>query len=114
MSGKEAVGLLIKKFPQLEKRVDEPADLYETPNVTYGLLASELLENSSDETLLNSAAQFINELANSGDDLLEELLVIDVLEGLAQSPDLARTIGLKINAKAGQFLERVEREYFGR
>ena len=57
---------------------------------------------------------FIDELANSCDDLLEELLVVDVLEGIAQDPQLAMKLRSKLGPKAGKFLECVEREFFGR
>src|SRR3989442_15834155 len=107
MTGTEAVALLMERFPALKEKVGDPNDLFEMPHVTYGLLATELVENSADEGLLDAASRFINDLANSGDSLLEELLVIDILEGLAQDPDLARRISGRINPKAAAFLERV-------
>src|SRR5258706_12525466 len=114
MTGAEAVKLLVKRFPVLKERVDHPSGLFEMPHVTVGLLATEVLENGGNETLLDTVSQFIDELANSGDDLLEELLIIDVLEGSAQNPDLAKTLRTKIGPKAVEFLDKVEREYFGR
>jgi hypothetical protein len=57
---------------------------------------------------------FINELADSGDDLLEEVLVVDVLEGVAQDPELLEAIKPKMNSKAANWLKRVETEFFGR
>jgi hypothetical protein len=71
----------------------------------------EVLENSSNEALLDTVSQFIDDLTNSGDDLLEQLLIVDVLEGIAQNPDLAKKFRTKISPKAVEFLER---EYFGR
>lgn len=109
----DAIALLVGRFPALQRTVHED-DLLESPHIAYGLLATEVLENSSDELLLNEAARFIDDLANSGDSLLEELLVIDVLEGIAQDPDVARTLKARINPKSTAFLERVEREFFGR
>lgn len=114
MTATDAVALLVERFPILKERVDDPGDLFEMPHVTYGLLATEVLDNSGDDVLLTTVAEFIDELANSGDSLLEELLVIDILEGLAQDPGIARRISARINPKAVEFLERVEREYFGR
>jgi hypothetical protein len=114
MTTTDAVALLLKWFPALNERVDDSNDLFEMPHVAYGLLASEVLENTGDQALFTKLAQFIDELANSGDDLLEELLVIDILEGIAQDPDLTTKFRPKISPKAAEFLERVEREYFGR
>lgn len=114
MTGTDAVALLIERFPTLRERVDHPDDLFEMPHVTYGLLATEVLENSESEVLLSRVAQFIDELADSGDHLLEELLVIDVLEGIAQDTVLASKLRTRMNPKAVSFLERVETEYFRR
>lgn len=113
MTATDAVELLILRFPTLKARVDHPDDLFEMPHVTYGLLATEVLENRNDEVLLRRVARFVDELANSGDSLLEELLVIDVFEGIAQAPDMTGKLKTKITPKAIVFLERVEREYFG-
>lgn len=114
MTGTEAVKLLVERFPALKQRVDDPKDLFETPHVTYGLLATEALENIHDRCLFKDLCRFIDDLANSGDDLLEEFLVIDVLEGIAQDSDLAARVGSCVSPKAREFLTRVEREYFGR
>ena len=114
MTGKEAVTMLVESFPFLRERVDSDADLYETPHVTFGLLAAEALENPHDEQLLRDVCAFIDKLANSGDELLEELLVVDILEGLAQDPALAIRVGSCISPKAAEFLTKVEREFFGR
>ena len=114
MTPADAVTLLINRFPAVRERVDQPDDLFEMPHVTYGLLATDVLENSNDEVLLDRVAKFIDELANSGDELLEELLVIDVLEGIAQQPNVASRLKMRITPRAASLFERVEREYFGR
>lgn len=114
MSSNDAVLLLLRRFPILKERVDDPNELFEMPHVTYGLLATEALENIHDESLFGHLCQFIDELANSGDELLEEFLVLDILEGIAQNPDLATKVRSQASPKAKQFLVRVEREFFGR
>lgn len=114
MDKNTAVQLLIDRFPILKKRVDDENDLFETPHVSFGLLASEVLNRQADSVFVGSTAQFINELAESGDELLEELLVIDVLEGIAQDPHLAERIRRMVSPVASEMLSRVEREFFGR
>ena len=114
MTAREAISLAIERFPKLLDRIDDPEDLLASPHMVYSLLAEELLTNKTNQALIEATSQFINELANSGDDLLEELLVIDVLEGLAQDPHLAKTMSMRINPAAAKFLQRVEVEYFGR
>jgi hypothetical protein len=114
MDAADAVTLLLNRFPAVRERVDQPDDLFEMPHVTYGLLATDALENSDDVVLLDRVANFVDELANSGDELLEELLVVDVLEGIAQQPNVASGLRMRISPRAASFLEMVEREYFGR
>lgn len=109
----DAVSLLVARFPALREIVDADG-LSTSPHIAYGLLATEVLEKSADEALLDAVARFIDDLANSGDGLLEELLVIDVLEGIAQDPDVARRLKARINQKSASFLDSVEREFFGR
>ena len=110
----DAVRLIVDRFPILKERVDQPEDIFESAYVTYGMLATEILENTDNGVLFNNVAAFVDELANSGDDLLEELLVIDVLEGIAQDPDLSIRLSDKVGLKAAAFLKSVEREYYGR
>lgn len=114
MTDEDAISLLVTRFPILRTKIDDPEDLVTGPHYAYSLLANEILENRNDEELLKAASAFINELANSGNGLLEELLVVDVLEGLAENPDLARHFAERVGPKAATLLERVEREYFGR
>ena len=52
MTGTDAVALLMKRFPALGERVDNPNDLFEMSRVTYGLLATEALENGGNEVFL--------------------------------------------------------------
>lgn len=114
MTERDAISFLLTRFPELGKRIDDPEDLVASPHYVYAMLANEVLENRSDESLLNAVSRFIDELANSGNGLLEELLVVDVLEGLAEDATLARIIKAKVGPEAAAFLDRVEREYFGR
>lgn len=110
----DAIALLVDRFPVLVNRVDDPSDLWAGPHFAYNLLATEALEHQSDKPFLEKVVGFINELADSGDDLLEEVLVVDVLEGVAQDPELLEAIKPKMNSKAANWLKRVETEFFGR
>ncbi len=89
-------------------------DLFESAHVTYTMLATELLQNPSNDELLNAVARFADELASSGDELLEELLVIDVLEGIAQDSQLAIRLSARLGERAAAFLREVERGYYKR
>jgi hypothetical protein len=114
MVAEQAIHLLIDRFPILNRRVEDPDDLVGAPHFAFSLLAAETLERRTDEAFLDRVGEFIDDLANSGDSLLEEVLVIDVLEGIAQDPDLARRMGQRINSKSRSWLDRVEKEFFKR
>jgi hypothetical protein len=109
---RDAVSLLVSRFPALRETVDKDS-LWTSPHIAYGLLATDLLEEGTTSSL-NEVAQFVDELASSGDSLLEELLIVDLLEGIAQDANLARRLRAKIGPKSATLLERVEREFFGR
>lgn len=114
MEPREAIQLLVAKFPILAERSGESDYLTDSPHVMYNLLATEIHDNRGDLSLLNRVAEFIEDLANSNDDLLQELLVIDLLEGIAQDENLSRQLGAKLSSRSAALLSRVEKEYFGR
>lgn len=114
MSEREAVELLMEKFPILRQRTSSESDLFEMPHVTFGLLATELLENRDSVWLLPYAGEFCNELAESGDEILEEHLVIDVFEGVAQDIEVSKKLKRYLRPKAVEMFERVEREFYKR
>jgi hypothetical protein len=114
MNEREAVEMLMARFPILRLRSSSESDLFEMPHVTFGLLATEILENQDSVWLLPYAGQFCNELAESEDDILEEHLVVDVLEGVAQNIEVSNKLKTYLRPKALGMLERVEREFFKR
>lgn len=113
MTPKNAVLLLVQHFPSLKQSIDED-DLLTRPHIACSLLAAEVLENNTDEVLLTATARFVDDLANSHDSLLEELLVIDILEGVAQNADVSRRLQTQLSIKPAALLMKVEREYFRR
>jgi hypothetical protein len=111
---RDAVMLLVGRFPAFKPLVEED-DLYASPHIAYSLLASKVLEHPADVALLSSVARFADELANSGSCLLEELLVIDILEGIAQDPAAATRLRLSgIGSRVRELLARVEAEFYRR
>ncbi len=111
-----AVELLIDRFPMLFDRVDDPNDMMEffSPYYAYELFAMEIIENHSDASFLRDACAFINELADSGNAVLEEVLVLSVLEGLAWDLIVADKVRGRLNAKAVEIMRNVEEFYYGR
>jgi hypothetical protein len=115
MNSEAAIAMLVDKFPNLLDRVDSPLDAFiASPYLAYGLFAQEVIDNRSDRTFMDRVCAFIDQLAESGDKLLEEVLVLSVLERVAEDGSLARELKGKLGVKAQKLIERVESEYFGR
>lgn len=112
MTPASAIYLLLERFPMLSVQVESEADLFDMPHVTYGLFATEIVDKVENPTFLREAAGFINELADSKDDLLEEYLVIDVLEAVAQFPSVLDALRPHLNPAASAFLMRIEKEFY--
>jgi hypothetical protein len=112
---REALNRALEAFPELRERVDSPDDgLLAIPYFVYGLLAGEISERWRDESFWARACKFMDRLAESGDDVFEELLVVGLLESVAEDPTLAEYARKSLGAKAVAFLRRVESELFGR
>jgi hypothetical protein len=115
MDAETAVALLVDRFPEVLARVDAPQDAFTaSPYLAYGLFAQEVVEKKEENDFLNRATTFMNELAESGDALLEEVLVVSVLERIAEDESLVHKLKGKLRAKAGSLMKKVEEEYFGR
>ena len=114
-SGAEAVNRAIEAFPELRERVGSPDDEWLIlPCYVYGLLAGEITERWRDDSFWARACDFIDSLAESGDDFFEEMLVVGLLENVAEDPALTEHARKYLGAKALALLRRVEREMFGR
>jgi hypothetical protein len=112
---REALNCAIEAFPELRERVDSPDDGFlANPYFVYGLLAGEISERWRDQPFWARACEFMDRLAESGEDVLEELLVAGLLETVAEDPALAAHARKSLGSKAVAFLRRVESEMFGR
>jgi hypothetical protein len=107
-----AVRLLQGRFPELSGLLgpDDPA----FANQAYAEFAREVLRRQSDEPFVTSACRFIDDLALSGQSILQELFVIEVLEILAQDPGFCRKLYPLIHSESQDALRSVERNMYGR
>jgi hypothetical protein len=86
----EAVSLLIERFPMVLDLGESREELIDTgPFYAFERFASEALKRKSDKNFLQLVGFFVDELAESKDPLLQELLVVSVLEKLAEDPNAA-------------------------
>jgi hypothetical protein len=112
---KNALDLALNTFPELKDRFDGPDEEFaEDVYFVYDLLSSEMVRRWSDEPFRKRSCDFLDRLAESGDPLLEELLVVCLLEKVAEDSTISEQAKACVGEKAGGFLRRVEREMFGR
>jgi hypothetical protein len=115
MDAATAVALLLDRFPEVLARVDSPEDAFTAPPYfAYGLLAQEIIAKKKDHDFLIRASAFMSELAEDGDALLEEVLVVSVLERVAEDESLVVKLKGELRAKARDLMKQVEAGYFGR
>ena len=110
----EAIDLLLETFPQLLEN-ESRQDLLETgAHYAYERLGDRFRENSTDLKFLERVAAFANRLEESRDRFLRELLVVSLLENIAQDCRTSHLLKTKLSASALVVLEEVESHYFGR
>ena len=114
MTDREAVSLLLSRFPAMRDLPCGVEDCLDLSTVVYGSFTSEVLRRSDDSALLESVVQFINEIAESKDRLLRNLLDDCLLDGIASSPDVAGKISGALSEKARELLRNVERNFYHR
>ena len=109
----EALELLRSNFPDLISC----ADTYEgapEPYYSYERFAEKILQRKSDPDLLNRVCLFIDDMTESRSNLIRELLVVSILEALAQDALMAKNIRGHVSPTAADLLRLVERRVYGR
>lgn len=114
MTPRQAVSLLLSKFPTMRDLVCPDKYSFEEPSRVYDSFAGIVRERSNDPGFIQSVAQFIDELAESKDPLIKDLLFSSLLEGIADSAQLARTISRSISPQSQSLLQEVESKVYGR
>jgi hypothetical protein len=69
---------------------------------------------SDDPGFIESVAPFIDELAESKDPLIKEVLISSLFEGIAGNAQLGRMISRSISPQSGSLLQEVESKIYGR
>lgn len=115
MTSEETVQLLINRFPFVVKLVETPEDVYfSAPFYIYERFSEHLRKHHTDEEFLVSVCQFIDDLANSSDSFLHEVLGLSILESVAQDVALADKIKSRICEKSKGMLKKIESDLYGR
>ena len=114
MTEREVVDLLLNRFPDVRDRVCPEEYYFELPTVVYDSLATIAVERADDPGFMQSVALFIDELAESKDRLLQEVLIVSLLEGIAENEQVARVVSRMISPRSKSLLHEVERDFYHR
>ena len=87
---------------------------FEEPTRVYDSFARVVIERSYDLDLIQSVVRFIDELAESNDPLIKDVLISSLLEGIAENEQLARMISRIISPQSRSLLHHVESNFYGR
>lgn len=114
MTPREVVSLLLDRFPAMRDRICPDENCFELPTCVYDSFASEVVRRVDDHDLFESVIRFIDDIAESKDPLLSNVLYVCILEGLASDPDVARRVSAAVAETARGLLREVERNFYHR
>jgi hypothetical protein len=114
MTPREVVCLLLNRFPAMRDLVCPDEYCFELPTIVYDSFAKVVIERSGDPGFMQSVVPFIDELAESKDPLINEVLISCLLEGIAENEQVARMISRSISPKSRSLLHEVEINFYGR
>jgi len=114
MMEREVVCLLLDRFPDVRDRVCPEEYYFDLPTVVYDSFATIVIERADDPRFIQSVAFFIDELAENKDRLVQEVLIICLLEGIAAEEKVARMIERGMTPHSRSLLHKVESKIYGR
>ena len=114
MTPRQVVCLLSSRFPTMRDLVCPDEYCFEEPTRVYDSFARIVIERSDDPGFIESVALFIDELAESKDPLIKEVLISSLSEGIAVNAQLARMISRSISPQSRSLLHEVESKIYGR
>jgi hypothetical protein len=84
------------------------------PYYAYERLAALLVARSDDTLFFEAFCDLVDEMAQTGDPLLQDILIVSVLERIAEDARVAARLKQHIGSAGRDMLEAVERDLFGR
>jgi hypothetical protein len=114
-----ALRFLRNRFPELHYLFTDPdksnsENLDIEPYFSYGQFAEEVLRRQDDKAFLSSVYEFIDDLALSGQSILQELFVLKFWKGSQAMLNFAASLYSNIHREAQDALRDVERQMYGR
>ena len=114
MTPREVVSLLLDRFPAMRDLICPDEDCFNEPTIVYDSFATEVVRRVDDRDFFGSVIRFIDDIAESRDPLLNNVLVVCLLEGIASDPDIARRVSGAVGETARMLLRDVERNFYHR
>lgn len=114
MTPRQVVCLLLSRFPTMRDLVCPDEYCFEEPTRVYDSFARIVIEKSDDPGFIQSVVMFIDELAESKDPLVKDVLISSLLEGIAVNAQLARKVSRTMSPHSRSLLYEVESKIFGR
>jgi hypothetical protein len=114
MTPRDVVSLLLDRFPAMRNVICTDEDCFNEPTRVYDSFAAEVVKRVEDRDVFKSVIRFIDDIAESKDPLLSTVLVISLLEGIAEDPDVARRVSGAVGETARTLLRDVERKIYNR
>jgi hypothetical protein len=114
MTPHEVVSFLLSRFPVMQGLICPDEDCFDEPTRAYDSFAAEVVRRAEDRRFIESVGHFVNEAAAKRDPLLRDVLIADLLEGIAVDPEAARRLSDVLSEDARRLLRDVERKIYGR
>jgi hypothetical protein len=114
MTPREVVSLLLDRFPAMRDLICPDEDSFNLPTCVYDSFATEVVRRVDDRDFFSAVVQFIDDVAESKDPHLRNVLVVCLLEGVAADPQVARRFSGAVGEAARGLLRDVERDFYHR
>ncbi len=114
MKEREVVGLVLDRCPDVRERLCPEEYYFDLATVVYDTFSTIVIERADDPRFIQSVAFFLDELAENKDRLVQEVLIVCLLEGIAAEEKVARMIERTMTPHSRSLLHDVERSFYGR
>lgn len=114
MTPRDVVSLLLNRFPAMRDLICPDEDSFDLHTCVYDSFAAEVVRRIDDGDVFRSVIRFIDDIAESKDPLLQEVLVVCLLETFAGDPHIARRFSDAVGEHARTLLRDVERDFYHR
>lgn len=115
MTYNNIINSLFLQFPFLEKKyLDEGNYIKGLPHLCYSIVFVPFIRQTvfkNDKKMLITICNFMECMANSGDELVSELLAVSVLESIISERDLIKKLKQYMGLKTNQLLLILEEAY---